>query len=122
MIVHSEIKNLDVITSGPIPPNPLDIISQPKFEELINKMRLEYNTIILDSPPLGHVSEFIVLMKYTDANIYVVRSDYTNKHLLDTINQLHEDKKISNLGILLNDVKASHNGYKYKYETVYGRQ
>jgi Mrp family chromosome partitioning ATPase len=81
-------------------------------------MRDIYNIVILDSPPLGHVSEYIVLMKHTDANIYVVRSDYTNKHLLDRINELHEDKKISNIGILLNDVKVSHNGYLYKYDPV----
>jgi capsular exopolysaccharide synthesis family protein len=118
LINHSKIKNLDVITSGPIPPNPLDIISQPQFEVLINKMRDIYNIIILDSPPLGHVSEYIVLMKYTDANIYVVRSDYTNKNLLERINELFEDKKISNVGILLNDVKVSHHGYQYRYNPV----
>lgn len=108
-------KGLDVITSGPIPPNPLDLIGLPKMDELISNLKQQYNTVIIDSPPLGYVSEYIILMKYTNANIYVVRSNYTNKFQLDQINRLYEDKKIKNVSILLNDFKSNVNGYKYIY-------
>lgn len=87
------------------------------MEELINTLKQTYTTIILDSPPLGYVSEYIILMKYTDANIYVVRSDYTHRNSLAKINKLYERKKISNVSILLNDVKTSkRTGYGYGYE------
>ena len=110
-------KGFDVIGSGPIPPNPIDLIGHPRMEELINTLKQTYTTIILDSPPLGYVSEYIILMKYTDANIYVVRSDYTHRNSLSKINKLYERKKISNVSILLNDVKTSkRTGYGYGYE------
>ena len=111
----TSIKGLDVITSGPIPPNPLDLIGLPKMEELINTLKQTYSTIIIDSPPIGFVSEYIILMKYTNANIYVVRSNYTNRFLLDKINRLYDENKIKNVSILLNDFKSSVNGYNYVY-------
>jgi capsular exopolysaccharide synthesis family protein len=115
IISPTTIKGLDVITSGPIPPNPIDLIALPKMEELINTLKQHYNTIIIDSSPIGYVSEYIILMKYTNANIYIVRSNYTNKLHLEKINKLYEEKKIKNLSILLNDTKVSLNGYNYVY-------
>jgi capsular exopolysaccharide synthesis family protein len=117
-IIHNtDNKGFDVIVSGPIPPNPIDLIGHPRMEELMNALKQNYNTIILDSPPMGYVSEYIILMKYTDANIYIVRSDYTHRNSLSKINKLYERKKISNVSILLNDVKTSkRTGYGYGYE------
>ncbi len=117
IISTTESKGFDVIGSGPIPPNPIDLIGHPRMEELITTLKQSYSTIILDSPPLGYVSEYIILMKYTDANLYVVRSDYTNRNSLTKINKLYERKKINNVSILLNDVKSSkRTGYGYGYE------
>lgn len=108
-------RGLDVITSGPIPPNPLDLIGLPRMDELLNSLKNSYNTIIIDSPPIGFVSEYVILMKYTNANIYVVRSNFTNRFHLEKINKLYEDKKIKNVSILLNDLSSSINGYNYVY-------
>lgn len=116
IINNTEHKGFDVIGSGPIPPNPIDLIGNPRMEELINTLKQTYSTIILDSPPLGYVSEYIILMKYTDANLYIVRSDYTNRNSLTKINKLYERKKITNVSILLNDAKATKSsGYGYGY-------
>lgn len=117
-IIHNtDNKSFDVIVSGPIPPNPIDLIGHPRMEELMSTLKQNYNTIILDSPPMGYVSEYIILMKYTDANIYIVRSDYTHRNSLTKINKLYERKKISNVSILLNDVRTSkRSGYGYGYE------
>jgi capsular exopolysaccharide synthesis family protein len=116
IINNTEHKGFDVIGSGPIPPNPIDLIGSPRMEELINTLKQTYSTIILDSPPLGYVSEYIILMKYTDANLYIVRSDYTNRNSLNKINKLYERKKITNVSILLNDVKGTKSsGYGYGY-------
>lgn len=116
IINNTEHKGFDVIGSGPIPPNPIDLIGSPRMEELINTLKQTYSTIILDSPPLGYVSEYIILMKYTDANLYIVRSDYTNRNSLTKINKLYERKKITNVSILLNDVKSTKkSGYGYGY-------
>lgn len=115
IINYTTIKGLDIIPSGPIPPNPVDLIGLPRMAELIEDLKHIYNTIIIDSPPVGFVSEFIILMKYTNANLYVVRSNHTNRYHLEKINRLYEDKKISNVSILLNDSKTSLNGYGYRY-------
>jgi capsular exopolysaccharide synthesis family protein len=108
-------KGLDVITSGPIPPNPLDLVALPKMDQLIESLKQKYDIIIIDSPPIGPVSEYIILMKYTNANICVVRSNYTNRNHLEKINKLYDDKKIKNLSVLLNDARVSLNGYSYTY-------
>jgi capsular exopolysaccharide synthesis family protein len=119
IIYNTPIKGFDVIPSGPVPPNPLDLIGQPRMDELIEELKQMYNTIVIDSPPIGYVSEYIILMKYTDANIYVVRSNQTNRFQLDKINKLYDSRKISNVNILLNDVKGNTlNGYGYKYSQV----
>jgi capsular exopolysaccharide synthesis family protein len=121
IINNTEHKGFDVIGSGPIPPNPIDLIGSPRMEELINTLKQTYSTIILDSPPLGYVSEYIILMKYTDANLYIIRSDYTNRNSLNKINKLYERKKITNVSILLNDVKSTRSsGYGYGYGYEYG--
>ncbi|MEI9920425.1 MAG: polysaccharide biosynthesis tyrosine autokinase [Bacteroidota bacterium] len=109
------IEGLDVITSGPIPPNPLDLIALPAMEELINELKGRYDTVIIDSPPVGIVSEYIILLKYTDSNIYVVRANYTSRAHLEKINRLFKDNKIKNVSILLNDARTPMNGYRYSY-------
>jgi capsular exopolysaccharide synthesis family protein len=115
IIQGTPVPGLDVITSGPIPPNPLDLVGDPRMEKLIEELKQSYNTIVIDSPPIGPVSEYIILMKYTNANIYVVRSNYTSRAHLEKINRLYKDNKIQNVSILLNDAKPGANGYGYKY-------
>jgi len=109
------IEGLDVITSGPIPPNPLDLIALPSMQELIADLKTKYDTVIIDSPPVGFVSEYIILMKYTDSNIYVVRANYTSRAHLEKINKLFKEQKIKNVSILFNDARTPMNGYRYAY-------
>jgi len=121
IINNTEHKGFDVIGSGPIPPNPIDLIGNPRMEELIQSLKQSYSTIIIDSPPLGYVSEYVILMKHTDANLYVVRSDYTNRKSLKKINKLIDREKIGNFSILLNDVQPSkESGNYYAYGYGYG--
>jgi len=116
IINTTETKCLDVITAGPIPPNPLDLIGLPRMDQLMEELKRRYDMILIDSPPLGPVSEYVILMKYTGANIYVVRSNYTSRNDLEKINNLYEERKIKNLSIVLNDAKMSANGYgRYGY-------
>lgn len=121
IINNTEHKGFDVIGSGPIPPNPIDLIGSPRMEELIQTLKQSYSTIIIDSPPLGYVSEYIILMRYTDANLYVVRSDYTSRKSLKRIVKLLDREKIANFSMLLNDVRPSkESGNYYAYGYGYG--
>lgn len=120
IINETGIKGFDVITCGPIPPNPLDLIGLTRMADMLNELKQTYNTIIIDAPPIGFVSEYIILMKYTDANIYVVRSDYTTRFNLEKINNMYNERRINNISILLNDKRNSRvNGYNYSYKYKY---
>ncbi|MEM6344046.1 MAG: polysaccharide biosynthesis tyrosine autokinase [Bacteroidota bacterium] len=116
-IVHkTHIENLDVIHSGPICTNPLDLIATDKMRDLLDIYRQEYDAIILDTPPVGLVSDYLVIMQMTDFNVYVVRDTTTNVDNLRMINELYDSEKIKNVSILINDVKSLSNyGYIDKY-------
>jgi tyrosine-protein kinase Etk/Wzc len=111
IIVSTGIKNLDFIAAGPIPPNPVELIGSEKTEQLINHLKTKYDYIIIDTPPCGQVSEALLLMKYSDLKIFVVRLNHTPKKQLTTLLDEMEEKKIDNLCLLLNDIPIKKNNY-----------
>jgi capsular exopolysaccharide synthesis family protein len=119
IIQKTSIDNLDFISAGPIPPNPLELIASPKTEQLINDLKKLYDFIIIDSPPVGVVSDTYLLMKFSDANIFVVRQGFTVKEAFTTnINHLTQ-KNIPHISLVINDVKAKGLSYDYGYEYTY---
>jgi capsular exopolysaccharide synthesis family protein len=121
IIQKSKIPNLDVITSGPIPPNPSELLINSATEELIAKLKEDYEYIILDTPPIGLVSDALELLKYADATIYVLRQDYSKKGMLKIINEKYKKDSISKVSIVLNDFKIKTKyGYGYGYSYGYG--
>ena len=121
VIQKTAIPNLDIITSGPIPPNPSELIISKATEELMASLKEQYEYIILDTPPIGIVSDAIELLRYVDASIYVVRQNYSQKGMLKMINEKYEKKEVENISIVLNDfnVKSKY-GYEYGYGYGYG--
>ncbi len=119
IIQSTGIKNLDFISAGPIPPNPLELIASESTGELIQELKKHYDYIIIDTPPIGVVSDSYLLMKYSDVNLFVVRQGYTNKEaFLNSIN-LMSQKNIPHVSIVINDVKAKGLMYDYGYEYTY---
>jgi len=114
------IPNLDIILSGPKPPNPSELIISKKMEDLFTLLKAKYSYIVLDTPPIGLITDAMVLSKYTDMNIYVVRQGITRKTQLNFINKLYLEGKISNVSIILNAIKAGNRNYGYGYEYAYG--
>jgi len=119
IIFKTSISNLDYIKSGPIPPNPAELLGRDKTKKLINDLKLEYDYLIIDTPPVHIVSDPLPLMDIVDLNIYVVRHNYTKLGLLDYMNNFYDSNKIKNISILLNDVDFL-NTYGYKYGYNYG--
>lgn len=115
MIKSNIIENMDIIPSGPIPPNPAELLGISKMDELMKQLKSRYDYLVLDTPPISLVSDFFVLMKHVDVNIYIVRHNYTNKNLLSKINELYENGRINNLSIIINDIKPVGIGYGYEY-------
>lgn len=116
IVVNTEIENLDLITSGPIPPNPSELLISEKLSELIEELKGEYEYIILDTPPLGLVSDPLELIDYADVSLYVVRQGYSKREMLNVINEKHKNKQIKNVSIVYNDYEHKGNyGYSYNY-------
>lgn len=105
---------------GVIPPNPVQLIASPRMQELLEYLRGKYSCIILDTPPLGVLAEGFTLSKLADACVYVVRANVLRKESLRLLSELEKDKRLSDLGVVLNGVKVESGGYGYGY--VYGYQ
>ena len=121
-IVHpsSFNKNLDVIYSGSIPPNPTDLLSNGKYEVLIETLKEKYDYIILDTAPLMLVTDSFLISEVADITLYVTRSKYTEKSLIDFANKVMDAGKIKNAAFILNDVDKDYFGYGNKYGYGYG--
>lgn len=114
MVRPSDIKGLDVITAGPVPPNPLELVELPGMALLFAELRKRYDHIVVDASPMGLVSEFVIIMRHTDLSLYVVRQGYTRRGALRLINDMVKDGKVERVDLLLNDVKQGHGeGYGY---------
>ncbi|MEP7318536.1 MAG: polysaccharide biosynthesis tyrosine autokinase [Panacibacter sp.] len=113
--------NLFLVSSGPIPPNPAELLLQEKMADLFNYLRENFDYIIVDTPPVGLVTDAILSGKYADACIYIIRQKFTFKRQVEIVNDIIVNSKIANLSILINDVSAnSHYGYGYGYGYSYG--
>jgi capsular exopolysaccharide synthesis family protein len=120
IIFPTSVNNLSLLPSGPIPPNPAEILSKPEMETLIDKARLEYDYIILDNAPVALVTDGFILSRLVDLNIFILRYGISQKHQVEMINQYASKEIISNPAILVNDIKFNAFGssyYKnYQYE------
>jgi tyrosine-protein kinase Etk/Wzc len=114
MIRRSDVQGLDLITAGPIPPNPLELVELEKMSTLFKDLRDRYDHIIVDASPMGLVSEYVILMRHVDVTLYLVRQGYTRRQALRLVNEMFEEKKVRAINLLLNDVKAT-NGYTDGY-------
>lgn len=112
--------NLDVMFSGSIPPNPTELLTNGRFDELLNFVKPLYDYIILDTAPLMLVTDTFLFADMADVTIYVTRSGYTEKSLIDFANRNVEQNKLHNVGLVLNDVDKDYFGYGNKYGYGYG--
>jgi len=121
LVVPSEInENLFVLPSGPIPPNPAELLTHPTLDNVIGHLREQYDYIVIDSPPVSQVADTLIINRVSDATVYVCRAGYSNKNLLRFANELMEQGKLKNMLLVVNDVKDFHHGYGYRYGYRYG--
>ncbi|PKV63236.1 GumC family protein [Pontibacter ramchanderi] len=116
-----EMQELAIIGSGPIPPNPAELMLLPKIGTLIDELKAAFDYIILDSSPVGQVADSLALAPYIDSSLYIVRYNYTHKKQLQIIDELYKSRKLKHPMIVLNDAKKSNSyGYSYGYGYGYG--
>ncbi|MFT7823242.1 MAG: polysaccharide biosynthesis tyrosine autokinase [Sulfurimonas sp.] len=120
VIQQSGYENLDVITSGPIPPNPSELIQSERMEVLMEKLKEVYDVVILDTPPVGLVTDARILMQHADVNMYLFRSGYSKKEFVGNLNRITELNALSGLCLVLNDLPCGSGSYGYGYGYGYG--
>ena len=115
-IIPSQLhENLDVLFSGAIAPNPNDLLDMPKFDEMIEQLKNQYQYIILDSAPVMLVSDTLHLMENSDVILYVIKSDYTDNEMLDFAEEFQRTHEVKNMSFVLNNVQPQNTRYGSKY-------
>lgn len=112
-------KNLDVLFSGEIPPNPTQLLTNSNFESLIEEAKDLYDFIILDSAPVQMVSDTLNFSYLADATVYVTKFNYTDKSSLVQLNNFIKKEQLKNVGVLINEVNMK-SSYGYNYGVNYG--
>lgn len=119
-----QIKGLDIIASGVIPPNPAELLMTKRVENLFTIVKQEYDFVLVDTAPVNLVTDTLLVSKYADMVMYVVRANYLDKRLLAVPQELYNDKKLPNMAIVLNDTDPKrsygygYGGYGYGYVVV----
>jgi tyrosine-protein kinase Etk/Wzc len=117
IIIPTNINNLYISPSGPVPPNPAELLETPKVKEFFDLAKKQFDYIIIDTPPIAIVTDALLLTKFTDLNVFVVRQNYSSKEVIKLVDDLYNKRNIKNLSILVNDIKpASTSSYSYGYE------
>jgi capsular exopolysaccharide synthesis family protein len=109
----SKVKNLHFVNSGPIPPNPAELLGNDDFQTFIEEAKNDYDYIILDNAPITLVTDGKLTGKCADANLFILRQGYSGRDQIKFINQLSENDEINHVGMILND--AIHNGHGNSY-------
>jgi capsular exopolysaccharide synthesis family protein len=108
--------SLDFIAAAPIPPNPSELLLDNKFGALIAWLRERYDYIVMDTPPVALIADAFELMRFSDANIYVMRQNYTRRQVLTFVDNLHRTNQFPKGSIVLNDfMHELASGYGYGY-------
>lgn len=106
--------HFDIIVAGPIPPNPAELLVSNKVDTLFDELRSRYDFIVVDTAPVGMVSDTFTLARISDATIYVTRLNYSSMQDLEFIEDIYEDKRLKKLSVIINGAHAK-KGYGYGY-------
>lgn len=128
MISYKDVQNLDIIPAGPVPVNPSELLSRPLLQKTLDKLRDEYDYIIIDSAPFLAVSGGFIVSKYADCTLYIVRSGHTKLSIIDTLNNVIREGSLNSVMLMLNAVNFNKKsiygvggiGESYSYGYGYG--
>ena len=108
-------ENLDLLLAGPTPPNPTELLARENLYEIIEMLKRQYDYVILDTAPVGLVTDTLQIARYANVNCYVCRADYTPKTNIGLLNTLATEEKLKNVCVILNGVDMSKKKYGYYY-------
>ena len=108
-------KNLDLLMAGPVPPNPAELIARNSLDTIIEILKEKYDYIMIDTAPVGLVTDTLQIARVTNVSVYMCRADYTPKASFAMINSLAKEEKLPNMSMVLNGVDMSKRKYSYYY-------
>lgn len=112
----TEIDNLSYISAGPIPPNPSELILREEFRELVKNLKELYDVVLIDTPPVGLVTDAMIIMQQVDVRFFVLRANYSKRFFAKNIQKISKLHQIQRTGLILNSVETKGNyGYGYGY-------
>lgn len=114
-IMHTSMEGFDFLPSGIHPPNPSELLLNGEFDTLLQKLQEKYDYVVIDTPPVGLVTDGIMAMKRADLSIYVVRANYSRKVFLRNIDRIMSINKLANVSVVLNALPSSGKTYGYGY-------
>ena len=115
-LIHSQTESLDVITAGPVPPNPSELLLSSKLDRLMNDLRERYDYVIIDTAPVERVSDTFSLTRFADATLYVCRANHTPKNSVFNAMDFAAEGSLKNVIFVLNDTEVKHTyGYSEKH-------
>lgn len=118
-VVKTEVKNIDLIPTGPTPPNPIELLASKNNEEVIKELRKHYDIIILDCAPILGISDTQVMLKHADANVVVVSSGETPIELLERAKKVFETANSKIDGVIINKASVKGSSYYSYYANDY---
>ncbi len=119
VIQNTDIDNLFLISGGPVPPNPSELLLTDRFDKFIKMTIEQFDFVIIDTPPLALVTDAFVISKFVDHTVFVLRQNYSPKEFVRSIDEYHRSGKLKSMSILLNDVYKSGLGYGYGQNYAY---
>lgn len=115
----ADLHTLDVIVAGPIPPNPAELLISGKVDDMFISLREQYDYIVVDSAPVGLVSDSFSLNRIADATIYVTRLNHTSLSDIELIDEIYQEKRLKKLSLVVNGVKSKKSyGYSYGKNSI----
>lgn len=114
IVPSGQIDNLDILPAGPIPPNPNELLLNPELDKLFAELRTRYDYVIVDSAPVGLVSDSFLINRVVDVNLFVTRASYTSRSHIKQLNAIHNGNKLKSLYLCINDVDMSTRTYSYR--------
>jgi len=123
IVQHSEVNpNLFIIGAGQLSANPSELLEQSEMTGLIDWLRINFDEILIDTPPILLVTDAMILARYSDVNLYVIRQGYTHKSQLESVSQLWREHKLQKLNIVFNGVENRGTAYQYSYYKTQEKQ
>jgi len=121
-LVKTPLEALDYLPAGPQPPNPSELMLNGAFEKLLNSLKEKYDFIVMDTPPVGLVTDGVMVMKKSDVSIYVFRANYSKRDFITSLSRLININKLNNVTVVVNALPVDEKTYGYGYYEVKGKK